>query len=72
MDTSTHITDSPPPALLTLALIRRHYLPVGARTLFRMISAGTFPKADIGIGGKLRLWKRETVEDWIARNAATR
>ena len=56
-----------PPALLTLALVRRFYLPVGERTLFRMISAGTFPRADIGIGGKLRLWKRETVEAWIAR-----
>ena len=55
------------PALLTLALIRQHYLPVGERTLFRLISAGAFPRADIGIGGKLRLWKRETVEAWIAR-----
>ncbi len=60
----------PSPALLTLAMVRRLYLPVGTRTLFRMISAGTFPKADIGIGGKLRLWKRETVEAWIDRNTS--
>lgn len=51
-----------PPALLTLALIRRYFLPLGERTIFRMISAGTFPRADISKGGKLRLWKRETVE----------
>jgi hypothetical protein len=54
------------PALLTLAMIRRYYLPIASRTLFRLISSGRFPKADIGIGGKLRLWKRETVEAWIA------
>ena len=58
-------TNEAPPALLTLALIRRYYLPLGERTIFRMISAGTFPRADISKGGKLRLWKRETVEQWI-------
>jgi hypothetical protein len=58
-----------PPALLTLAMIRRYYLPIASRTLFRLISSGRFPKADIGIGGKLRLWKRETVEEWIAASA---
>jgi len=58
-----------PPELLTLAMIRRHYVPLGARTLFRMIAAGTFPKADIAIGGKTRFWKRSTVESWIAQNA---
>jgi excisionase family DNA binding protein len=56
-------------ALLTLAMIRAEYLPVAARTIFRMISSGQFPKADIGIGGKMRLWKRETVEAWIAASA---
>jgi len=58
-----------PPALLTLAMIRRYYVPIASRTLFRLISSGRFPKADIGIGGKRRLWKRETVEAWIASNA---
>lgn len=59
-----------PPALLTLLMIRKFYLPIGERTVFRLISAGKFPKADIGIGGKLRLWKRETIEAWIAMNAS--
>jgi predicted DNA-binding transcriptional regulator AlpA len=54
------------PQLLTKSLIRRHYLPAGQRTLDRWISAGTFPRADIAIGGKVRYWKRETVERWIA------
>ncbi len=54
-----------PPALLTLALVRRHYVPAGERTLHRWISAGTFPRADIALGGKVRYWKRETVEAWI-------
>jgi predicted DNA-binding transcriptional regulator AlpA len=57
------------PELLTLALIRRHFVPLGARTLFRMIATGTFPKADISIGGKTRFWKRATVQAWIKKNA---
>jgi len=60
---------SSPPALLTLALIRRYYFPIGERTLFRFISTGRFPMADIRMGGKLRLWKRETVEAWIQTNS---
>ena len=58
-----------PPALLTMALIRRHYFPVGERTVFRMISSGRFPVADVRMGGKIRLWKRETIEGWIATAA---
>jgi predicted DNA-binding transcriptional regulator AlpA len=57
------------PALLTKALIRRNYLPVGERTLDRWISSGTFPRPDIAIGGKVRYWKRETVEAWIDAQA---
>jgi len=67
MKMEEHISDGTgPPALLTLALIRRHYFPVGERTVFRLISSGRFPAADIRMGGKIRLWKRETIEDWIA------
>lgn len=55
----------PIPELLTKKLILRHFLPVGARTLNRMISDGRFPAPDKSIGGKLRLWKVETVRDWI-------
>ena len=58
-----------PPALLTLALIRRHYFPVGERTVFRLISSGKFPRADVRMGGKLRLWRRETIENWVAAAA---
>ena len=53
------------PALLTKALIRTHYVPAGERTLDRWISSGLFPRPDISIGGKVRYWKRETVEAWI-------
>jgi predicted DNA-binding transcriptional regulator AlpA len=53
------------PALLTKSLIRCHYVPTGARTLDRWISAGAFPRPDIAIGSKVRYWKRETVEAWI-------
>ena len=59
-----------PPALLTKALIRQHYVPAAERTLDRWISARTFPRPDIAIGGKVRYWKRETVEAWIAAQAA--
>jgi predicted DNA-binding transcriptional regulator AlpA len=58
-----------PPALLTLALIRKHYVPAGQRTIFRWISAGKFPKPDISLGGKIRYWRRETVEAWIEAQA---
>jgi len=60
---------SEPPALLTLALVRRHYFPVGERTVFRLISSGRFPRADVRMGGKLRLWKRETIENWVLATA---
>lgn len=53
------------PALLTKALIRKHYVPAGERTLDRWVSSGTFPRPDIAIGGKVRYWRRETVEAWI-------
>lgn len=54
-----------PPALLTMALLRQHYLPFDERTIYRMISAGRFPKAELSIGRKLRAWRRETVEQWV-------
>ena len=57
------------PALLTLELIRAHYVPAGKRTLHRWVSAGAFPKPDIALGGKVRYWRRETVEAWIAAQA---
>lgn len=60
----------PIPALLTKALIRKHYVPAGERTLDRWISSGQFPRPDISIGGKVRYWKRETVEAWIEAQAA--
>ena len=60
------------PALLTKALIRKHYVPVGERTLDRWISSGRFPRPDIAIGGKVRYWKRKTVEAWIEQNMAAR
>lgn len=53
------------PALLTKALIRCYYVPAGERTLDRWISSGTFPRPDIAIGGKVRYWRRSTVEAWI-------
>lgn len=53
------------PALLTKSLIRRLYVPAGERTLDRWISSGAFPRPDIAIGGKVRYWKRKTVEAWI-------
>jgi predicted DNA-binding transcriptional regulator AlpA len=59
-----------PPELLTEKLIRRHFLPIGGRTLARWVSSGRFPRADISIGGKARFWKRETVEAWITERAA--
>lgn len=57
------------PALLTLSLIRRLYVPAGERTLHRWISCGAFPRPDISLGAKVRYWKKETIENWIAERA---
>jgi predicted DNA-binding transcriptional regulator AlpA len=63
-------TDNPLPALLTLALIRKHFVPAGERTLHRWISSGQFPRPDIAIGGKVRYWRIETVRAWIEARAS--
>jgi hypothetical protein len=60
----------PLPLLLTDALIRQHVLPVGRRTLQRMICAETFPAPDCRLNGK-RFWRRETVLNWLAEYAPT-
>jgi predicted DNA-binding transcriptional regulator AlpA len=59
----------PIPELLTERLIRKHFLPIGQRTLFRWISSGQFPRADLAVGGKCRFWRAETVRRWIADRA---
>ena len=68
----THLTDEGeqtascgPPALLTLTLIRRFYVPAAERTLYRWIACGIFPQPDVRLGGKVRYWRRATVEAWI-------
>lgn len=66
---STDLSSAERPDLLTMAMIRKWYLPVGERTLHRMISTRRFPRADIANGGKLRFWRRETVEAWIVEQA---
>ena len=53
------------PQLLTLAHIRRYFVPLSPSTLYEMISKGTFPAATVRIGQKIRLWHREDVETWI-------
>ncbi len=63
-------SDTPtlPPALLSAALVRRHYLPIAKRTFDRWLSAGTFPAPDMKLSSKAHFWKRETVENWIETN----
>lgn len=57
------------PALLDAATIRKQIIRIGQRTFWRWVASGTFPRPDISIGGKVRLWKRETVETWIDETA---
>jgi predicted DNA-binding transcriptional regulator AlpA len=59
-----------PPELLTLALIRKFYLPFSERAIWRWISAGQFPRPDMSMGAKIRMWRRSTVERWIDARAA--
>ncbi|MGN6370971.1 MAG: helix-turn-helix transcriptional regulator [Phycisphaerae bacterium] len=40
-------------------------LAIGERTLWRWISMGVFPKADVSRGMRYRRWKQETVEEWM-------
>lgn len=47
-------------------------LHIGKRTLWRWISAGTFPGADLRIGLKVLRWRRETVQAWIDRVEAAK
>lgn len=35
------------------------------RTIFRMISCGTFPRPDVAIGSRIRRWRQSTVEGWV-------
>jgi predicted DNA-binding transcriptional regulator AlpA len=60
------------PELLTLAMIQRHFVPAGTRTLHRWISSGQFPRPDIALGGKIRYWKTGTVLAWIDAQARER
>ena len=43
---------------------------MGKRTIQRYIAAGVFPAADIQIGAKTRLWRLQTVLDWIEEQTA--
>ena len=52
-------------ALLTKAEIRKHFLPMGERTLDRLIAGGKFLQPDKSIGAKIRLWRVDTVLRWI-------
>ncbi len=65
------VVSAGPPALLTLALIRRHYVPAGERTLHRWISSGQFPRADIALGGKVR-WRRNELVAWMDAGCPSR
>ena len=60
------------PATLTLEQIRRFFVPLGRRTIHRLISSGDFPRADIAIGGKVRLWRRATIEEWLETHSTGR
>lgn len=57
------------PALLTKAMIRKYFVPTAERTLDRWVSSGAFPRPDIALGGKVRYWKRETIQAWIDAKA---
>jgi hypothetical protein len=70
MAAETPTPAAPPlPELLTQKLILSRVLPIGARTFGRWLSSGTFPPADLAIGGKTRLWKRATVLGWVDAQA---
>lgn len=55
--------------LMLRKLDLKRELNIGGRTLDRWISAGIFPKADISIGGKTRLWRRESLLSWLEANS---
>lgn len=46
-------------------------LNVSKRTLFSMISSGRAPRPDVslGVGRRLRFWRRATIESWVRAGA---
>lgn len=52
------------PEALTKHLITKLVLPVGVRTLERMLAAETFPDPDFRLGAKA-FWRRGTVLAWL-------
>jgi predicted DNA-binding transcriptional regulator AlpA len=66
-DTITAQRPAPPteePLLMPMPAVSR-LVGIGARTLWRWISAGQFPDADVKIGAKVRRWRRDTILNWI-------
>jgi predicted DNA-binding transcriptional regulator AlpA len=58
------------PETVTLKIISQRLVPVTPRTLERWQSCGRFPKPDIAIGQRVRLWRSATVLGWIAAQQA--
>lgn len=38
---------------------------IGARTIWRLLSAGQFPKPDFRLGKRVVRWRTSTIENWL-------
>ncbi len=41
---------------------------VTPRSLWRWVAQGAFPAPDLKVGGRIRRWRIETIEKWMASN----
>jgi predicted DNA-binding transcriptional regulator AlpA len=38
---------------------------IGTRTIWRLLSAGRFPKPDFRLGKRVVRWRASTIEEWM-------
>ena len=60
-------TESAPPAKLLLNIAEvAALLGLAERTLWRWVSSHTFPTPDVSLGKRIRRWRPETIQAWVA------
>jgi predicted DNA-binding transcriptional regulator AlpA len=65
MDTIDYMDVTELPVYLTLKEFRRKVFPIAERTVWRMISAGDFPRPAARIGKKTAVWRTDELLAWV-------
>jgi predicted DNA-binding transcriptional regulator AlpA len=64
MSTTPSIPILEPPLLLSVKEAA-HLVGLSSRSVWRLVSTGQFPPADVRLGSRIVKWRRETVISWI-------